>query len=109
MGGEGKARIGTKNTLHSTHQKVLKSSHSELGKIYDLYESLAKTVAEVKAVKYQIYHATSAPPKIVLLLEEAYKTPFTPSINEMRILDSRKIKIPLYNSTVDPKAHLQSF
>ncbi|KAG7564134.1 Ribonuclease H-like superfamily [Arabidopsis suecica] len=53
--------------------------------------------------------ATSSAPEIDRVIEETRRTPFTSRISNLRIKDSRKIKLPTYDGKGDPKNHLAAF
>ncbi|XP_024009316.1 putative uncharacterized protein DDB_G0289963 [Eutrema salsugineum] len=77
--------------------------------IEELRASMARTVAEIRAMKSQVHNATSVAPEIDQMLEKTQRTPFTVRITEARISEPRKVRIPFYEGTTDPKAHITAF
>ncbi|XP_024015857.1 uncharacterized protein LOC112089113 [Eutrema salsugineum] len=75
----------------------------------ELQASMARIVAEIRTMKSQVHNATSAVPEIDRMLEETKRTPFTARITEARIPEPGKVRIPFYEGTTDPKAHITAF
>ncbi|XP_024015053.1 uncharacterized protein LOC112088897 [Eutrema salsugineum] len=70
---------------------------------------MARTVAEIHAMKSQVHKAKSVAPEIDRMLEETQRTPFTSRITEARIPEPGKLRIPFYEGTTDLKAHITTF
>ncbi|XP_024014578.1 uncharacterized protein LOC112088507 [Eutrema salsugineum] len=84
-------------------------THAQTLEIKELRASMARTVAEIRAMKSQVHNATSAAPEIDQMLEETKRTSFTTRITEARIPVPGKVRIPFYEGTTDPKAHITAF
>ncbi|XP_024015161.1 uncharacterized protein LOC112088916 [Eutrema salsugineum] len=84
-------------------------THAQTLELKELGASMARTVAEIRAMKSQVHNATSAAPEIDRMLEETQRTPFTARITEARIPELGKVRIPFYEGTTDPKAHITAF
>ncbi|XP_024009257.1 uncharacterized protein LOC112084368 [Eutrema salsugineum] len=83
--------------------------HTQTLELKELRASIARTVAEIRAMKSQVHNVTSAAPEIDRMLEETQRTPFTARITEARIPEPGKVRIPFYEGTTDPKAHITAF
>ncbi|XP_024015873.1 uncharacterized protein LOC112089128 [Eutrema salsugineum] len=84
-------------------------THAQTLELKELRASMARTVAEIRAMKSQVHNATSAAPEIDRMLEETQRTPFTARITEARIPEPGKVRILFYEGTTDPKAHITAF
>ncbi|XP_024011257.1 uncharacterized protein LOC112086524 [Eutrema salsugineum] len=84
-------------------------THAQTLELKELRASMARTVAEIRAMKSQVHNATSVAPEIDRMLEETQRTPFTARITEARILEPGNVRILFYEGTTDPKAHITAF
>ncbi|KAG7552038.1 Ribonuclease H-like superfamily [Arabidopsis thaliana x Arabidopsis arenosa] len=76
---------------------------------FDQLETMRKVSQELKEMKSKFHHATSSEPDINRVIEEARRTPFIPRIANLRIKDSRKLKLDPYSGLEDPKSYLAAF
>ncbi|KAG7559469.1 Retrotransposon gag domain [Arabidopsis thaliana x Arabidopsis arenosa] len=74
-----------------------------------LSDDFIKVRQELSEMKSKFHQATSSPPEIDRVIEETRRTPFTSRISNLRIKDSRKVKLPTYDGKGDPKNHLAAF
>ncbi|XP_024004023.1 uncharacterized protein LOC112081496 [Eutrema salsugineum] len=84
-------------------------THAQTLELKELRASMARTVAEIRAMKSQVHNATSAAPEIDRMLEETQRTPFTARITEAKIPEPGKVRILFYEGTTDPKTHITAF
>ncbi|KAG7532870.1 Ribonuclease H domain [Arabidopsis thaliana x Arabidopsis arenosa] len=76
---------------------------------FDQLETMRKVSQELKEMKSKFHQATSSEPDINRVIEEARRTPFIPRIANLRIKDSRKLKLDPYSGLEDPKSYLAAF
>ncbi|KAG7552073.1 Integrase catalytic core [Arabidopsis thaliana x Arabidopsis arenosa] len=76
---------------------------------FDQLETMRKVSQELKEMKSKFHQATSSEPDINRVIEEARRTPFIPRIANLRIKDSRKLKLDQYSGLEDPKSYLAAF
>ncbi|KAG7588540.1 Ribonuclease H-like superfamily [Arabidopsis suecica] len=74
-----------------------------------LSDDFIKVRQELSEMKSKFHQATSSAPEIDPVIEETRRTPFTSRISNLRIKDSRKVKLPTYDGKGDPKNHLAAF
>ncbi|KAG7533312.1 Zinc finger CCHC-type [Arabidopsis thaliana x Arabidopsis arenosa] len=72
-------------------------------------DDFVKVRQELDEMKSKFHQATSSAPEIDRVIEETRRTPFTSRISNLRIKDSRKIKLPTYDGKGDPKNHFAAF
>ncbi|KAG7579151.1 Ribonuclease H-like superfamily [Arabidopsis thaliana x Arabidopsis arenosa] len=76
---------------------------------FDQLETMRKVSQELKEMKSKFHQATNSEPDINRVIEEARRTPFIPRIANLRIKDSRKLKLDPYSGLEDPKSYLAAF
>ncbi|KAG7572509.1 Ribonuclease H-like superfamily [Arabidopsis suecica] len=74
-----------------------------------LSDDFVKVRQELDEMKSKFHQATSSAPEIDRVIEKTRRTPFTSRISNLRIKDSRKVKLPTYDGKGDPKNHLAAF
>ncbi|KAG7568054.1 Retrotransposon gag domain [Arabidopsis thaliana x Arabidopsis arenosa] len=74
-----------------------------------LSDDFIKVRQELNEMKSKFHQATSSTPEIDRVIAETRRTPFTSRISNLRIKDSRNVKLLTYDGKGDPKNHLVAF
>ncbi|KAG7585621.1 Retrotransposon gag domain [Arabidopsis thaliana x Arabidopsis arenosa] len=74
-----------------------------------LSDDFIKVRQELSEMKSKFHQATSSAPEIDRVIEETRRTPFTSRISNLRIKNSRKVKLQPYDGKGDPKNYLAAF
>ncbi|KAG7568048.1 Retrotransposon gag domain [Arabidopsis thaliana x Arabidopsis arenosa] len=74
-----------------------------------LSDDFIKVRQELNEMKSKFHQATSSTPEIYRVIAETRRTPFTSRISNLRIKDSRNVKLLTYDGKGDPKNHLVAF
>ncbi|KAG7533225.1 Retrotransposon gag domain [Arabidopsis thaliana x Arabidopsis arenosa] len=96
---DGETQLGDEDQLADQYEK----------ESLDQFETMRNVSQELKEMKSKFHHATSSEPDINRVIEEARRTPFIPRITNLRIKDSRKLKLEPYSGLEDPKSYLAAF
>ncbi|KAG7547679.1 Retrotransposon gag domain [Arabidopsis suecica] len=106
--GDGSNPIGDENPQNQGNPAIdeglLMEDHDVI-----LSDDFVKVRQELDEMKSKFHQATSSASEIDRVIEETRRTPFTSRISNLRIKDSRKVKLPTYDGKGDPKNHLAAF
>ena len=77
----------------------------------NLYQlvTMRKVRREMKEMRSKFHQATSSELDINRVIKKARRPPFIPQIASLRIRDSRKLNLEMYNGLEDPKSYLAAF
>ncbi|KAG7542873.1 Retrotransposon gag domain [Arabidopsis thaliana x Arabidopsis arenosa] len=104
----------TNNVAQTLEEEAQLGDEEQLAAQYeqeslDQFETMKKVSQELKEMKSKFHQATSSEPDINRVIEEARRTPFISRIANLRIKDSRKLKLDPYSGVGDPKNYLAGF
>ncbi|KAG7567966.1 Retrotransposon gag domain [Arabidopsis thaliana x Arabidopsis arenosa] len=106
--GDGSIPIGDENPQNQGNPAINEGLLMEEPDVI-LSDDFVKVRQELDEMKSNFHQATSSAPEIDRVIEETRRTPFTSRISNLRIKDSRKVKLPTYDGKGDPKNHLAAF
>ncbi|KAG7548005.1 Integrase catalytic core [Arabidopsis suecica] len=96
---EGETQLGDEDQLADQYEQ----------ESFNQFETMRKVSQELKEMKSMFHQTTSSEPDINRVIEETRRTPFIPRIANLRIKDSRKLKLDPYSGLEDPKSYLAAF